>query len=70
MEFTVIGATVNMAARIESAARTPLPAVLLSAATADRLQASTLGRTITVEKVATTALKGIQEPVDLYGIAA
>ncbi len=70
MEFTVIGATVNMAARIESAARAPLPAVLLSAATADRLQASALGRTITVEKVATTALKGIQEPVDLYGIAA
>lgn len=61
MEFTVIGSTVNTAARIEFAARNPFPAVLCSAATAQALD----GR-LACRSVGSVTLKGIMGPVMLY----
>lgn len=64
LEFTVIGATVNTAARIQSAARPPYPPILMSAETAQRLS----GRVPTTA-VATVRFKGLDEPTMLYGLA-
>lgn len=62
LEFTVIGATVNIAARIESHARDPLPAILMSKATADRVPPGT------ARPVAVRPLKGVQGEAPLYGV--
>jgi adenylate cyclase len=64
MEFTVIGATVNMAARLEAQARAPWPQLLFSAATA-----RALGAGVVVQTLGSASLKGIKQPVDLYGLA-
>ncbi|GAB3450705.1 adenylate/guanylate cyclase domain-containing protein [Insolitispirillum peregrinum] len=61
MEFTVIGSTVNTAARLESAARTPLPALLCSAETV-----AAAGSGIACREVGTIALKGISTPLPVF----
>lgn len=54
LEFTVIGHTVNVASRIESKAREPLPPLLFSDEVARRL-----GDSFTVKAVDTVSLKGV-----------
>lgn len=61
LEFTVIGATVNLAARIESQAKLPNPPLLFSQQVADQIQDS-----LAVAYISTTALKGVREPVKLF----
>lgn len=63
MEFTVIGHTVNVAARIESQAREPRPALLFSEEVARRL-----GGALAVREVDTVALKGVAEPLRLLTV--
>ncbi len=64
LEFTVIGPTVNLAARIEHEARKPNPAILFSAATAHKA-----GITTSSLKVGSFQLKGISGDVELYTLA-
>jgi adenylate cyclase len=54
LEFTVIGHTVNVAARIQGQARAPQPPLLFSEEVARRL-----GSAFTVKEVATVSLKGV-----------
>lgn len=63
MEFTVIGATVNVASRIEAAARAPLPSILFSQETARRIAVHQPSH-----EVARLPLKGVQDPVVLYAL--
>ncbi|NMO22775.1 adenylate/guanylate cyclase domain-containing protein [Pyxidicoccus fallax] len=64
MEFTVIGHNVNVAARIESCAREPLPSLLFSDDVARRLA----GR-VDIREVESVPLKGVAEPVRLFTVA-
>lgn len=64
LEFTIIGATVNLAARIESQARRPNPAILLSEEVARRI-----GNDIPVEIIGTAKLKGIGGDTILYTLS-
>ncbi len=63
MEFTVIGHTVNVAARIESKAREPLPPLLFSAEVARRL-----GDGFTVKTVEKVSLKGVAGEMQLHTV--
>ncbi len=63
LEFTVIGHTVNVAARIEGQAKAPLPRVLMSEEVARRV-----GEGVRVVEVKTVALKGVAQEVKLYGL--
>ena len=58
LEFTVMGTTVNMAARIEGVCKAPLPAIIFSESVADNISCSrSLGQ---------FELKGLSQPVALY----
>ena len=62
LEFTVMGNTVNIAARIESLCKAPNPALLFSATVAQHIEAAqTLGE---------FELKGIGRPLPVYHLAA
>jgi adenylate cyclase len=64
LEFTVIGHTVNVAARIESRAREPLPSLLFSDEVARRLAGK-----LDVREVESVTLKGVAEPMRLFTLA-
>lgn len=61
LEFTVIGHNVNVAARIESQAKSPKPPLLFSAEVAQRLDSA-----LTVKEVGMAALKGVGDEMMLY----
>ncbi len=61
LEFTVIGHTVNVAARIESQAREPRPPLLFS-----REVARHLGDSFSVTDVGSVALKGVAGEIPLF----
>lgn len=63
MEFTVIGAPVNIAARIESHARGENPAILFSPVIAQQIAGE-----FEVTEVCTTSLKGVQEKITLFTV--
>lgn len=63
LEFTVIGHAVNVAARIESKAREPLPSLLFSDEVARRLAG-----TLEVREVDSVTLKGVAEPMRLFTV--
>ncbi|MBF0187935.1 MAG: adenylate/guanylate cyclase domain-containing protein [Magnetococcales bacterium] len=62
LEFTVIGHTVNVAARIESHAKAPNPPLLFSDAVASRIRAAG-GH---VKEVRAVSLKGVSSTMQLY----
>lgn len=64
MEFTVIGQVVNVASRIESKAREPLPSLLFSEEVVHRLEGK-----LSVSEVASVALKGVSGPMRLFTVA-
>ncbi|MFN3075998.1 MAG: adenylate/guanylate cyclase domain-containing protein [Alphaproteobacteria bacterium] len=64
LEFTVIGSTVNMAARLEAQARSPRPPILMSAAVAARVT----GR-LDLVATGTIHLKGLSEAVETFAPA-
>jgi class 3 adenylate cyclase len=61
LNFSVIGDPVNVAARVEATTRETGDAVLLTAATRDRLEGE-----FEIESRGERVLKGIERPVDLY----
>ncbi|MBF0137951.1 MAG: HAMP domain-containing protein [Magnetococcus sp. DMHC-1] len=63
LEFTVVGHAVNLAARIESQAKSPHPPLLFSALVADRVR-----HLYPVREVTTASLKGVSEEVVLYTV--
>lgn len=63
LEFTVIGNTVNLAARIESVARHPHPCLLFSAEIAKEIQSQ-----LQPQFIDTMNLKGVSQPMDLYSL--
>jgi adenylate cyclase len=63
LEFTVIGHAVNVAARIESKAREPLPSLLFSDEVARRLAGA-----LDVREVDSVTLKGVAEPMRLFTV--
>ncbi len=63
LEFTVIGSTVNIAARIESQTKPPRPPILFSPAIAERIQ-----DVIPVEEICTASLKGVSEQMRLFSV--
>ena len=65
LEFTVIGHTVNVASRIESKAREPLPPLLFSEEVARRL-----GDRFTVKAVDKVSLKGVAGEMQLLTVEA
>jgi len=65
LEFTVIGSNVNLAARIESQAKSPNPPLLFSQQVAAQIEA-----VIPVTFVTSATLKGVSEAVRLYTVAA
>jgi adenylate cyclase len=67
LDFTVIGAAVNLASRLEGMCRTLGYPIVLSEAVASRVDADALGDA-TLEDAGTHLLKGIPEPVRVYGI--
>ncbi len=64
LEFTVIGHTVNVAARIEGQAKAPLPRVLMS----DKVARRVCDRVRVVE-MKTVALKGVAQEMRLFAPA-
>lgn len=60
LEFTVMGTTVNIAARIESACKAPNPAIMFSAQVAKHIENS--------EAVSEFELKGLSEAITLYSL--
>lgn len=65
LEFTVIGANVNLAARIEAQAKPPRPPLLFSEAVAGALDAS-----LRTEPVGSFELKGVEQPVQLFTVTS
>lgn len=65
LEFTVIGRTVNLAQRIESQARAPLPPLLFSVQVAERV-----AKAMPVASVATVPLKGVDVPIELFTVGS
>ncbi|MBF0369683.1 MAG: adenylate/guanylate cyclase domain-containing protein [Magnetococcales bacterium] len=63
LEFTIIGHSVNLAARIEGRSKPPNPPILFSQAMADHL-----GDRFTLREVETTQLKGITGTTTLYTV--
>ncbi len=63
MEFTVIGHTVNLAARIEAQTKAPHPPVLFSHAVAERVKAE-----LAIKSVCCTHLKGVEHEVELFTV--
>jgi adenylate cyclase len=61
LEFTVIGPTVNLAARIENETRAPNPPILFSAAVAERA-----GGLAAFQKIGSFKPKGVSGEIDLY----
>jgi adenylate cyclase len=64
LEFTVIGHAVNVAARIESRAREPLPSLLFSDEVARRIAGK-----LAVREVESVSLKGVAERMRLFTVA-
>ena len=64
LEFTVVGRPANEVARLSDQARAPLPAILISEATARLLPDAGLAR------VGELRLKGVGEAVGVYGVVA
>jgi adenylate cyclase len=65
LDYTVIGDTVNVASRIESMTRQYPEGILVSTETRDSIQDS-----VELKEVATTQLKGRQQPVTLFSPVA
>ena len=63
LEFTVIGPTVNIAARIESETKSPNPPILISASVVENA-----GEIEGVHLVGTFKLKGVTDNIDLYSV--
>ena len=63
LEFTVIGRPVNLAQRIQAEARGEMPALLFTEEVANRLVG-----VLPTRLVATTPLKGVEAPLDLYSV--
>ena len=63
LEFTVIGRTVNIAARIEAQTKSPNPPILFSQEVAQRIQT-----TFSVFSVGETKLKGVEKPLELFSV--
>ncbi len=65
LEFTVIGHTVNVAARIENHCKAPNPAILFSGEVAARVQ-----KRYPVKELDDVALKGVTERMALFSLVA
>ena len=63
MNYTALGATVNLASRLETMNREIGTEILVSAAIVERI-----GDRFLVERVGTTALKGFAEPVEVFAL--
>ena len=63
LEFTVIGPTVNIAARIESETKPPNPPILISSSVVENA-----GGIEEVNRVGTFRLKGVTDNIDLYSV--
>lgn len=61
LSFTVVGSTVNVAARLEAQAKPPQPALIYSATVAQRI-----APTIPSQVVDAVRLKGLSDAVDIY----
>jgi adenylate cyclase len=64
MEFTVIGNTVNVASRIEALNKTLSTSLLLSKDTRDALQ-----QTVDLRALPPQAVKGVDQPVEIFTVA-
>lgn len=65
LSFTVVGRTVNIAARLEAQAKAPYPPILYSAAVAERI-----APWMTSQAVDTLKLKGVGQPIAVYSPAS
>ncbi len=63
LEFTVIGRTVNIAARIEAQTKSPNPPILFSQEVVQRIQ--TIFPVVSIGKI---KLKGVEQPLELFSI--
>lgn len=64
LEYTVIGAPVNIAARIESLARDSMPKILFTQEIADEIKEK-----YPAKEIGLYELKGVSEPVKIYSVA-
>jgi len=64
LEFTVIGHTVNLVARIEAQTKSPNPPILFSQAVAQRIE-----KYMSVQPVCSVHLKGVEGKTELFGIS-
>jgi class 3 adenylate cyclase len=65
MDYTAIGDTVNVASRLEALNKEVGTAILLSAATAQKLDGA-----LPLKSIGERAVKGRVEPIELYTITA
>ncbi len=63
LEFTVIGQNVNLAARLESRAKKPLPPILFSRSVAEKI-----GEEFTICQFGEIELKGVGKPVAIFSL--
>jgi len=61
LSFTVVGSTVNIAARLEAQAKPPLPPLVYSATVARRI-----AEVLPSQMVDTVYLKGVSDPMEIY----